>query len=305
MMITRFMSFILSIVALFSGFTLKSESGIVKYRNMPYGLNSSRQIFDLDIPENLTGDANMVMYIHGGTWCAGSKDGSINAMDNLAKRGIISASINYRFCGFPDYVTVYDILDDITDALKRIKTVAAERGINIKGVMFNGVSAGAHLSLLYAYSRAEEAPIKPVAVVAKSPVADLTDPAIYDGSLHEIDTEKWYIDKAEWAQHLTHMTGKIFTKSNILKKTDVLFDISPVKYVNKNSVPTLIAHGTKDTVLPYSGSVAFDKKLTELGVTHEFITYNGAWHDLENCPEGASAYNKAIEKFIQKYVLEK
>lgn len=303
-MFSKILSFILSIVAMLSGFTFSEDSDTIRYRNMPYGLNSKRQILDLNIPKSVKGDANMILFVHGGGWCEGSKDDSEPSLESLSERGIISAALNYRYCSKENFATVNDIMDDITSALKKIKETAAEHGINIKGVMFDGGSAGAHLSLLYAYSKADEAPIKPVAVAAKSPVADLTDMSLYDGSLHELDPDKWCITRKKWCELLTYMTGRIFTMSNIEKRTDILYDISPIKYVNENSVPTIIAHGTMDTVLPYEGSVAFDKKLTQFGVEHEFITFEGAWHGLQDCPEGSKAYSKVYEEYIQKFVLK-
>ena len=57
-----------------------------------------------------------------------------------------------------------------------------------------------------------------------------------------------------------------------------------------------------DTVLPYSGAVALDKKLTEYGVEHSFITYEGAWHGLEGSPEADAEMSKVYAEFLNKYV---
>lgn len=301
-MLSKIMSFILSIVALFSGFTVSSDSNVIKYINMPYGIRAKRQILDLYIPKDIKGDANMILYVHGGGWTEGSKDSNTEVLEQMSERGYICAALNYRYCGKPNYATVYDILDDITSALKTIKETAAENGVNLKGVMLDGGSAGAHLSLMYAYSRVEEAPVKPVAVVARSPVSDLTDMSIYDGSLHELDTEKWCIPKSQWNEFLSCMIGKPVNDSNFEKRMDDFYNISPVKYLNENSVPTIIAHGTMDTVLPYSGSVALDEKLTKLGVEHEFITYEGAWHGLAGCPEADKEMSKAYNEYLMKYI---
>ena len=301
-MLKRIISILLSITALFSGLTVSNDSDAIRYRNLPYGIRAKRQILDLNIPKNIKGDANLMLYIHGGAWTSGSKDDYEPALDRMTNRGIVAAALNYRYSGWPNYASVYDILDDITAALETIKEKAAENGINLKGVMFNGGSAGAHLSLLYAYSRVDEAPVKPVAVLAQCPPTDFTDFSFYDGSIHEIDPEKWCIPKSEWCKYLTVMTGTIITQSNLEKKTDALYDISPMKYVNKNTVPTILAHGTKDTVVPYANSVNLEKKLTEYGVEHEFITFEGAWHDLQGCPEGSKALDKVYIEYINKYL---
>lgn len=301
-MFSKIMSFILSVVALFSGFTVNRDTNVTVYKNVPYGIRVKRQVLDLYIPDDVKGDANMILYVHGGSWTSGSKDDYTPVLEEMSEKGYVCGALSYRYCGKPNYASVYDIMDDITAALKVIKEKAVENGVNLKGVMLDGGSAGAHLSLLYAYSKVDEAPIKPVAVVARSPVADLTDMTLYDGSLHELDTEKWCIPKAVWEKNLSCMIGKRVTDSNFEKRMDRIYDISPIKYVNENSVPTIIAHGTLDTVLPYSGSVAFDKKLTEYGVEHQFITYEGAWHGLLDCPEADIVMAKVYNEYLEKYV---
>ncbi len=301
-MSSKILSFLLSIVALFSGLAISDNSDAVRYRNLPYGLSARRQTLDLNIPKSVKGDANVIVFIHGGTWCAGSKNDFEASVEKFSGKGYVSAAVNYRFCGFPDYISVEDILDDISAALSKIKEKAAEHGVKLRGVMFEGVSAGAHLSLLYAYKKAGEAPLKPVAVVAKSPATDFTDMTLYDGSLHELNPDEWSISKSEWCRHLSSMTGKLITKRNLEKKTEILYDISPIKYVNKSSVPTILVHGTKDTVLPYSNSVNLEKKLKKCGVEHEFITFKNSGHSLSGSPKDSEEFSKAYNKYIKKYL---
>ena len=63
-------------------------------------------------------------------------------------------------------------LDDIDMCLAKVKSKAAEKGIKLNGVLLMGGSAGAHLSMLYAYARKETAPLPPVAVCAYCPPVD-------------------------------------------------------------------------------------------------------------------------------------
>ena len=216
-MIKKIFSFLLSVVSVFSGFAMNEKDNILEYINMPYGIRAKRQIFDLCIPKSVKGDAHMVLYVHGGAWTAGSKDSYIGTLESMAEQGYVCAAINYRYCGKPNYASVSDVLDDITSALSTIKETAAENGINLHGVMLDGGSAGAHLSLLYAYSRVDEAPVKPVAVVGRSSVSDFTDMSIYDGSLHNLDPEKWFIPKAQWKTYFRSMINKPFMGDNFEK----------------------------------------------------------------------------------------
>ena len=301
-MIKKLMSLLLAIVAIFSGFSVKSENGIIKYRDMPYGIRYKRQILDLDIPEKLQGDVNMIMYIHGGGWTSGSKDDLAPALDQYAEFGCVSAALNYRYCGKPNHATMDEVLQDISSALAKIKETAAERGVNIKGVILSGGSAGAHLALLYAYKMADKAPIKPVAVYALSPAVDLTDSALIDGTVQSVDPDSPTISPGNWLDIFSNMIGRKVTFDNIDRYRDELYDCSPIKYVSGSSVPTVIAHATKDTVLPYAKAAELDKKLTEYGVTHEFITFNGSSHGLDNCPEASELLNAALTKYNAEYL---
>lgn len=303
-MIKKIMSLLLSIVAIFSGFSIKSENGIIKYRDMPYGIRCKRQILDLDIPENLQGDVNMVLFIHSGGWTSGSKDELTPVMDQYAGYGCVSAALNYRYCGKPNYATMDDELQDISSALAKVKETAAERGVNIKGVLLYGGSAGAHLSLLYAYKMADKSPVKVIAAYALSPAVDFTDPALVDGTVQSIDPGSPTIPPELWLSIFSNMIGKRVTFKNIGKYHDELYDCSPIKYVSESSVPTIIAHATNDTVLPYTKAAELDKRLTEFGVVHEFITFNGSSHGLDGCPETVEILNAAIEKYNAEYLFK-
>ena len=42
--------------------------------------------------------------------------------------------------------------------------------------------------------------------------------------------------------------------------------------------------------------------LDKYGVEHEFIPFEGAWHDLQGCPEGSKALDKVYIEYINKYL---
>ena len=76
---------------------------------------------------------------------------------------------------------------------------------------------------------------------------------------------------------------------------------SPVTFVS-SAVPTLIAHGQKDTVVPYSNAETLDSALTENGVTHMLITYPNSGHALENDPDCAMRYSQMFFAFAAVYL---
>ena len=51
-----------------------------------------------------------------------------------------------------------------------------------------------------------------------------------------------------------------------------LRSISPVYYVDKNTVPTVIGHGLADPIVPYVNATVLDAALALNNVRHNFIT---------------------------------
>ena len=76
---------------------------------------------------------------------------------------------------------------------------------------------------------------------------------------------------------------------------------SPVTYA-ATAVPTIIAHGQQDTIVPYSNAVTLDTLLTANGVTHQFISYPNSGHALESDPDCAKQYTQALSAYAAEYL---
>ena len=123
---------------------------------------NDRNIYDLYIPytspEKKNGYNYLILLVHGGAWNSGSKDEMqfINEAFLLPK-GYISATMSYTLIReeYKDFkANIFRILDEITTCIQSIKNILAKEGFNIDKLemAIGGVSAGAHLSLLYSFS---------------------------------------------------------------------------------------------------------------------------------------------------------
>ena len=173
----KIVAFFMSIIAFFAGlFGIamgQQNNSEYVYKNYAYG-SHERQVMDLYLPEENDGEVGLVLLIHGGGWIAGDKDGYEAALKTCCNDlGFAAAAINYRYIS--EKIDMYDIIDDIDASLAKIKETAASKGITINKVLLTGSSAGAHLSMLYAYSQKDTAPITPVAVVSNCGPTDLSD----------------------------------------------------------------------------------------------------------------------------------
>ncbi len=265
--------------------------------NIRYGAHE-RNLIDIAFPEGANGDIDLVLMIHGGAWTAGDKDCYTNEIKAFAEGGVVSASMNYRYAS--DFVHCSDILDDITAALNTVRNVAAERGVNVRKALLTGLSAGGHLSLIYAYSRHDEAPIIPAAVVAKSGPTDMVSDESVNKFLfgNELGTTEQVIDL------FSKLCG-VRTDYESYQSDEALEaykSVSPVYFVNEKTVPTVICHAVHDAIVPFCNAETLNKVLEENSVEHDFIAYPTSGHVLEKDPDCTAEADRLTWKYINKYL---
>ncbi|MBQ7387071.1 MAG: alpha/beta hydrolase [Clostridia bacterium] len=258
------------------------------YQNYDYG-KDERHIFDLALPKDACGDIGLIFLIHGGGWHAGDKEVYLSELEKWAERGYAAAALNYRYASKKLHND--DILDDIDACLKAVKALGEECGVNITSAILSGGSAGGHLSLIYAYSRADGAAITPVAVVSYAGPTDLADENFYKESILLEDIEKM----------ITKISGTAATAEEYEANRDALLAASPISYA-KSGVPTVICHGTDDIVVPVSNAYTLDKLLTENGVEHELVIYENSGHGLEADPDAAARSDELFLSYAEKYL---
>ena len=156
---------------------ISETDGSYLHTNVSYG-KDERHYLDIAVPKADIVPEGMMLYIHGGGWIGGYKEVYSDYLIKDAERGYVAAAINYRYADGKS-VTCEDILDDIELALMCIKNTCKEYGIDINKVMLSGGSAGGHLSLMFAYTRGETSPIKPVAVASYAGPTNLNDENFY------------------------------------------------------------------------------------------------------------------------------
>lgn len=293
----KIVAFFMSIIAFFASLFGASVPGAGKniVFNEKYG-EAQRNVVDIAFPEKTDGDAGVVLMIHGGAWIAGDKSAYTDSIKYGAQLGYVSAAMNYRYIS--KKTDINDIMDDITACLSKIKAEAQERGISVSKVLLTGSSAGAHLSLLYAYSRKTEAPIAPAAVVSYCGPTDLADwdyNHVYNSPMG--DSQFVY-------NLISYACGTQVTENNYKSEAvqAAVKKVSPLYYVDENTVPTVVCHGDKDTVVPFEDSVKLDKALTENGVAHDYIVYKNSDHDLSGDAEAAKIGGDLLLEYAARYL---
>lgn len=263
------------------------------FKNLSYG-EHERQVMDLYLPENKTGSAGLLLLIHGGSWISGDKECySKTAEEVCNKYSVAAASVNYRYIS--PTVKMTDLIDDIESALLKIRQTGAENGMDIEKAVLGGHSAGGHLSMLYSYTRKNTAPVRPVAVLNYSGPTDFLDESYF--------TDECAMSQQEIENLMSLSLGKKATYEGMMENKDEVKAISPVYYVDENTVPTVINHGVKDVIVPYSNALILEKKLREFGVRYDMNTYSLSGHGLEADEENRKKAEELADRYIREYLL--
>lgn len=262
------------------------------------GSKDERQKYDLVFPQKAKGNLGLVLCIHGGGWVEGSKDAYTGSLFQVSEdKGIAAACMNYRYVS--ENVNFGDVLDDITSVLAAIKKKGAEYGVNFDKVLLTGISAGGHLSLLYAYTKKDTAPIKPVCVVELCGPSDLENPFFYS-----VENRVGASAGVEYFRNIiSNGIGFDIDLDNFDAVRNAMKKYSPINYVNGTTVPTVLGQGEIDDIVPYQNSIDLDKKLTEFNVEHTFISFPNSNHECED-KESMSAVMKLFFEYIDTYLKE-
>lgn len=253
-----------------------------------------------------------VIWIHGGALILGSRvDVPKRLFDPLLKAGFAVVSIDYRLA--PE-TKLPAILEDVKDACAWVREKGPELfHVDPKRIAVAGGSAGGYLTLTTGY-RVEP---RPVALLSFWGYGDLI--ADWYAKPDEFYRKQPLVPKEEayaavGKTPIAALTGKhargrfyLYCRQNGLwpkeaagldpvKDAKAFDPYCPVRNVTDRYPRTLLIHGTRDTDVPYSESVAMDRELTRAKVPHELITVEGAGHGL------SEAKPEVIEKVYQKAV---
>ncbi|MBL7886554.1 MAG: alpha/beta hydrolase [Flavobacterium sp.] len=240
--------------------------------NISYGTNN-QQVFDLYLPANRNANTTKTLIlIHGGGWTSGDK-ADMNYIVNIIKQYLPNyaiANINYRLATIGNPAFPMQI-NDIESVIMKLEN--ENYGISDQ-FGFIGVSAGAHLSLLYGYAHNPDVKI----------VCSIVGPTDFN--------DVNYTSNPFMVELFQGVTGV-----NYAANPSYYNQISPVYRATANAQPTIMLYGNADPLIPTTQGQSLHNKLNQLGVYNEFYLYNGGHGDW-SIPDQLDAYGKLVT-FIQ------
>ena len=190
------------------------------------------------------------LVIHGGGWTGGAPPRMYPFAAHYMQQGLVGISMQYRLHSTKTGVSVFDCVKDARSAVRYIRAHAAEFGIDPQKIIVSGGSAGGHLAVataLFDQVNEESDDLKisasPNALVLLFPVIDTSK----DGYGNAKIGERWK-------------------------------ELSPAHNVRPGLPPTIVFHGTGDTVTPFAGAKPFHEAMLKAGNRCELDINKGGVH---------------------------
>jgi len=257
-----------------------TDPAVTTSYDVPYATVGDVQL-QLDIVQPAMGDGPFpaVLVIHGGAWNEGGREENHHYLVDLARRGYVAVSPQYRFC--PKYVFPAQ-LEDVKAAVRFLRANASGLKVDPERIGAMGFSAGGHLALLLGLTGPADGFDEPPAKGVPSPrvraVVDFYGPvdlAAKDFS----DTGKGYV---------ACLVGG--------SASELTVRASPLTYAGAGDASVLVFQGASDGLVPPGQVFALVQKLSAAGVSGRVEFILGAGHGLRGA-EWEQAWKETIDFF--------
>ena len=237
----------------------------------------------------------LILYMHGGSFTAGDKTSSdcIDFCESMAKRGYVTASLNYRLANIISFLTsnatqYQTVLKAVSDAKAAIRYFRKDfdngdtYGIDPNTIFVGGYSAGAVIAIHLAYIDAiSDLPTTPINV-------------------------QTIVTNVGGSYGLEGDAGNYGYSSDVSGVISFAGGINDVSWIDANDEPLVSVQGTTDLTVNYNcgpgmnnaailtlcGSVEMHPQADLVGVLNDKLIFTGEGH-------GWAGYGNSNTKFTQ------
>lgn len=253
---------------------------------LPFREKEPGLTLDLYLPHDASQSVPCVMVIQGGGFRPQNGQRFRPFAGRLAEQGFAAALISYR--GRPECHYV-ETLSDVTAAVRFIRTVGPEHGIDVTRIGAIGRSAGGTLTALLAVMDHQDPEVRIQAAVCFAGVFDFvsrfTDPEQLELQPNHAAKLK---SNGEW----------IGTAFSI--KDEHWLAASAINHVDSTDPPILLLHAKDDTTVPWIQSRNMHRALKAAGAESELTVYATGGHAV--MPKDADSL-EAMVTFLRKHLM--
>jgi acetyl esterase/lipase len=206
-----------------------------------------------------------VVYIHGGGWVGGTKEGANLALLPYFEMGFSIVNVEYRLARV---ALAPAAVEDCRLALRWVMKNAKTYNFDSSRIIVTGGSAGGHLALMTGmldstagFDATREwdqssVPLKVAAIINWFGITDVKD--LLSGTNRQNYAVSWLGSQAN--------------------RNELATRVSPLTYVRKDLPPIFTIHGDNDNLVPYAHAVRLHSALSAAGVTNKLVTIPGGKH---------------------------
>ena len=249
--------------------------------------NNTPLKLDIWYPRDNDQPTPTVVFIHGGGWIFGSKEGAVYQLLPYLERGWRVVNVEYRMAGNS---LAPGAVEDSRCALRWVYRNAKQYKFDTSRIILTGQSAGGHLSLItgmlpdgtpldnrcYADAKYGDVPMKVAAIINWYGITDVND--VIQGPNVKNYGPMWM--------------GAMPNAAEVAKS------VSPLTYVRPGLPPIISIQGDKDDVVPYSHSTRLKEALDKAGDVNRLVTIQGGGHGMFTQEQYVYAYGE-IWKFLR------
>jgi acetyl esterase/lipase len=246
------------------------------------GANNTPLKLDIWYPRDNPNPTPTLVYIHGGGWIFGTKEGSVYQFLPYLERGWRVVNVEYRMAGNS---LAPGAVEDTRCALRWIHRNAAQWKFDTSKIVLTGHSAGGHLSL----------------ITAMLPKGTPIDNRCYgDEDLRVAAVVNWYgiTDVNDLIQGPNLKNYAAMWMGSMPNAAEVAKSVSPLTYVRAGLPPVITIHGDKDDVVPYAHATRLHDALAKANVPDKLVTVKGGGHGMFAQPDYVMAFDE-IWKFLK------
>ena len=248
--------------------------------------NNFEAKLDVYSRSDMTTPQPTLIWIHGGGWTGGNKEGATFSLLPYMEMGWNVVNVEYRLAKISPAPAA---VEDCLCALRWVIRNAKQYNFDISKLVVSGSSAGGHLALTTAMIPASEGldrqcpgneELKVAAVVDWFGITDVVD--LLDGANRKTYAVQWM--------------GSMPNRVEIARR------VSPLTYVRSGLPPIISIQGDQDPTVPYAHSVRLQDALKRVAVDGELVTIPGGRHGGFTRAENQRAH-AAIKAFLAKHGL--
>lgn len=235
---------------------------------------------DVELKLNLTRPAGdgpfpVIVFIHGGGWYLGNKEGYRSEIEEAIQRGYAAVTISYRLMTFDESKketttanTIFPAqIHDAKAAIRWLRANSETRHIDSNRIGVTGRSAGGHLSLLLGLTDSE------------SGLEGDCGNAGYSSRVQAVVNVFGPTDlKACYETSSVGWIFRLFMGGTPGEVAETYRIASPVTYASADDPPVLTLHGSLDKAVPIAQAMMLDERMKFAGASHTLTVFEGQGH---------------------------